>query len=117
MTEKKQTVAERLEELKRQQEAAKSQNIHQKEELIEQLTHESDGSPDFSQIVEKLQQRKEEVAKGENEGYQKMTIYIRDDIADSFNALLTKRGDQKKFANIAFADFVKKKVKELGLES
>ena len=45
-----------------------------------------------------------------------MTIYIRDDIADSFNALLTKRGDQKKFANIAFADFVKKKVKELGLE-
>ena len=48
MTEKKQTVAERLEELKRQQEAAKSQNIHQKEELIEQLTHESDGSPDFS---------------------------------------------------------------------
>lgn len=116
MTERKQTVAERLEELKRQQEAVKSQNAHPKEELIEQLTHESDGGPDFTQIIEKLQQRKEEVAKGENEGYQKMTIYIRDDIADSFNALLTKRGDQKKFANIAFADFVKKKVKELGLE-
>ena len=116
MSNNKQSVAERLEELKRQQEAAKSQNAGQKDELVEQLTHEGDGGPDFTQIVEKLQQRKEEVAKGENEGYQKLTIYIRDDIAESFNALITKRGDQKKFANIAFADFVKKKVKELGLE-
>ena len=110
----KETVQERIERMKREQAAAKAAEVNT--DLVEQLTHESDRDPDFTQIARKLQQRKEEVAKGENEGYQKMTIYIRDDIADSFNALITKRGQQKEFANIAFADFVAKKVRELGVE-
>jgi len=45
-----------------------------------------------------------------------MTIYIREDIADAFSSLVTKRGQQKEFANIAFADFVQKKIRELGLD-
>ena len=44
-----------------------------------------------------------------------MTIYVRKDIADAFNALITKRGQQKEFTNQALADFIQKKTKELGL--
>ena len=44
-----------------------------------------------------------------------MTIYVRDDIYRSFNALITKRGQQKLFINQALQDFVQKKARELGL--
>lgn len=71
---------------------------------------------DLSDLTKKLEMRKVQEERGENDGYQKMTIYIRDDIAEAFNALITKRGQQKEFANIAIADFVKKKAKELGIE-
>lgn len=117
MTKEKQSVSERLKALKQQQEAAKNNKPEiGKEELVDQLTHESNGETDFSEIAQKLQERKEQESKGENEGYQKMTIYIQNDIAKSFNALITKRGQQKEFANIALADFVKKKIKELGID-
>lgn len=71
---------------------------------------------DLSDLKKKLEMRKVQEERGENDGYQKMTIYIRDDIAEAFNALITKRGQQKEFANIAIADFIKKKAKELGIE-
>lgn len=108
------SVQDRLERLKREKEEAKAA-APDSTDLVGQLTHETDGEPDFTEVARKLQERKEAEAQGENEGYQKMTIYIRDDIAASFNALITKRGQQKEFANIALADFVKKKIKELGL--
>ena len=116
----KETAQERIARMKREKEeaakaaaAAGTQNQHT--ELIGQLTHENDGSPDFTEIAKKLEERKAQEAKGENEGHVKMTIYIRKDIADSFNALITKRGQQKEFANQAFSDFVQKKARELGL--
>lgn len=113
MNNKKETAAERLERMQREKQAAKEQN--DTANLVSQLTHESDGEPDFTAIAEKLKERKAKEAKGENQGYTKMTIYIRDDIFDSFNALITKRGQQKEFANQAFSDFVSKKIRELDL--
>lgn len=106
--EKKTTAAERIARMKASQESSA--------ELVEQLTHKDDGEPNFSEIAKQLEQRQAEEKKGENDGYVKMTIYIREDIAAGFNALITKRGQQKEFANQAFSDFVLKKSKELGIK-
>ena len=45
----------------------------------------------------------------------KFTIYVDEDVASAFQALCIQRGDQRKYATQAFADFVEKKAKELGL--
>lgn len=116
MSKNKETVAEKLARLQRESGEAGPVDPVQNTDLVEQIAHENDGKPDFSEIAKKLEERKAQEAKGENEGYVKMTIYIREDIAASFNALITKRGQQKEFANQAFADFVAKKVRELGLD-
>ena len=108
----KESAAERIARMKKEKEAARQDTP----EIVNQLTHQDDGAPDFTEIAKKLQERKEREAKGENEGYVKMTIYIRQDVADSFNALITKRGQQKEYANEAFIDFVAKKVREIGLQ-
>lgn len=107
MSEKKMS---RLEMMKREQESKRASS-----ELVGQLTHQTEGKPDFSELAKKLEERKEREAKGENDDYVKLTIYIKKDIAASFNALITKRGQQKEFANIAFEDFILKKSRELGL--
>lgn len=113
---KQESAAERIARMKREKEAAQTANQEkQGADLVGQLTHEVDGAPDFSDLAKKLEERKAQEAKGENEGHVKMTIYIREDIAKSFNALVTKRGQQKEFANQAFADFIQKKSRELGL--
>lgn len=117
MTKEKETAAERIARMKREKEEAqaKAQTQTVKSDLVNQLTHETDGAPDFSDLAKKLEERKAQEARGENEGHVKMTIYIREDIAKSFNALITKRGQQKEYANQAFADFIQKKSRELGL--
>lgn len=107
------TAQERMARLKREREAAKKAGDDS--QIIGQLTDENAGEPDFSEIAKKLKERKKKETKGENDGYTKMTIYIRDDIAETFNALITKRGQQKEFANQALSDFVAKKIRELGL--
>lgn len=112
----KESVREKLARMQRETGEAGSVNPIQNAALVEQLTHEDTGKPDFTEIAKKLEERKAQEAKGENEGYVKLTIYIREDIAASFNALITKRGQQKAFANEAFADFVAKKIRELGLD-
>lgn len=112
----KKTVAEKLAMMHRDTAEAEPADLIESTDLLAQLTHEDTGEPDFSKIAKKLEERKAQEAKGENDGYVKMTIYIREDIAASFNALITKRGQQKEFANAAFKDFVAKKVRELGLD-
>lgn len=112
MTKAKETTQERMERMKREREAAKKAGDSQ---IVEQLTNESTGEPDFSEIAKKLKERKKKETKGENEGHVKMTMYIRQDIYDAFNALITKRGQQKEFTNQALSDFIQKKSKELGL--
>ena len=113
MNNKRESAAERLERMQREKQDAREHA--EKSDLVSQLTHESDGEPDFTAIAQKLKERKAKESKGENQGYTKMTIYIRDDIFESFNALITKRGQQKEFANQAFSDFVAKKIRELNL--
>ncbi len=116
MSKEKETTAERIARMQREKEAAKkAAGGNQNADLVSQLTHETDGAPDFTDLAAKLEERKAKEAKGENDGHVKMTIYIREDIAKSFNALITKRGQQKEFANQAFADFIQKKSRELGL--
>lgn len=112
MSKSKETTEERLARMKREQEEAKASNDT---ELVNHLTHESDGKPDFAAIVDKLSNRKEQEAKGENDDCVKMTIYIQEDIAKGFNALCVRRGDQKRHANQALADYIIRKSKELGL--
>lgn len=105
---------ERLANSKKEREAAKAAATKDTD-LVSQLTHENDGKPDFSELAQKLQERQEQEAKGENFNHVKMTMYIRQDIYDAFNALITKRGQQKEFTNQALSDFIQKKAKELGL--
>lgn len=112
----KKTVAEKLAMMQRDTVEAGPADPVENTDLVAQLTHEDAGEPDFTEIAKKLEERKAQEAKGENEGYVKMTIYIREDIAASFNALITKRGQQKEFANQAFRDFVAKKIREIGLD-
>lgn len=114
--EKKETTQERLERMKREREEAARKAGNTDNSLIDQLTHESTGEPNFAEIARKLRERQEQETKGENEGYTKMTIYIRNDIAEAFGALITKRGQQKEFANQALREFVEKKIRELGLD-
>lgn len=111
----KETAAERIARMKREKEAAAETSKGATSDLVGQLTHTDDGEPDFAEIARKLEERQAAEKKGENEGYTKMTIYIRDDILAGFNALITKRGQQKEFANQAISDFVLKKIKELGI--
>lgn len=111
----KETAAERLARMKKEKEAAAAAAQEKSSDLVGQLTHEKDGAPDFTDLAAKLEERKAQEAKGENEGRVKMTIYVREDIARSFNALITKRGQQKQFINQALQDFVQKKARELGL--
>jgi hypothetical protein len=111
----KETAAERLERLKREKAASKEASTDTAE-LVSQLTHETTGEPDFSAIAKRLEERKAQEAKGENEGHVKMTIYVRSDVAEAFNALITKRGQQKEFVNQALIDFIQKKIRELDIK-
>lgn len=109
----KESATERILRMKREKEAAAAKSGTN--ELVGQLTHEDSVEPDFTKIAKELEERQAVEKKGENEGYVKMTIYVRQDIAKAFNALITKRGQQKEFTNQALSDFVAKKIKELGL--
>lgn len=119
MSNQKETVKERMARLQREkEEAAAKAKAGEKDSssLVSQLTHETSGEPDFAEIAKKLEQRKAQEAKGENENHVKLTIYVREDIYNSFNALITKRGQQKQFVNQALSDFIQKKARELGID-
>lgn len=109
----KETVQEKLARMQR--EAAEKGKGGDNTDLVSQLTHEGAGEPDFDEIARALEERKAQEPDGANAGYVKMTIYVREDLARSFNALCTKRGDQKEFTNQAIADFITKKARELGI--
>ncbi len=117
MSKSKETVAEKLARMQREkEEAAAKAGGNDAPGLVSQLTHENDGAPDFAGIAEQLKQRKAMEPQGENANHVKMTIYVREDLHDSFAALCTKRGDQKTYINQAIADFILKKSRELGIK-
>ena len=113
----KNSARDRIERLKREQEAAAAQNgTIADANLVERLTHEEDAGPDFAAIAKQLEERKEAEKKpSANENTEKFTIYVDRSVAAAFKALCTERGDQKRYATQAFSDFVIKKTKELGL--
>ena len=76
----------------------------------------SAASVDYNVLAAKIEAHKAKEAKSKNDGYVKMTIYVREDIANCFNKLCTERGQQREFTNEAFRDFIDKKAKELGIE-
>lgn len=103
------------ERLKRQREEAARRKQTGNTDLVGQLTHTSDGEPDYAAIAEKLKQRQAETTATPPD-YMKFTIYIDRPVAEAFKALCTENGDQRRFATEAFADFVKKKARELDIE-
>lgn len=100
--------------LKRQREEAEQKRQQEVTDLVGQLTHESNGEPDYAAIAEQLKQRQETTSAAKPD-YVKFTIYIDRPIAEAFKALCTQVGDQRVFATEAFADFVKKKAREKGI--
>lgn len=113
---KKESVAAKLARMQRETGEAGPGDPITNTDLVAQLTHEEAGEPDFAKLAEKLEARKEAEKKpSANENTVKFTIYVEKDIANAFKALCTERGDQKRYATQAFAEFVEKKVKELGL--
>ena len=107
----KETAAERLARMKREKEQADSGDS----KLVSQLTHESGVEPDFKEIAQKLKERQNKEKKSHTTGVVKYTIYIDEDVAESFQALCLERGDQRRFATEALADFVRKKARELDI--
>ena len=108
---------DRIEQMRRAKEEAAAQGgTFEDSGLVEQLAHEDAGQPDFAAIAQRLKET-QEVEKEPSflEGTTKFTIYVDNDVAEAFKALCVKRGDQRRYATQAFADFISKKIKELGL--
>lgn len=116
MTNPKETVAEKLARMQREkEEAAAKTGADDAPGLVSQLTHENDGEPNFAEIAKQLEEQKAMEPGGKNEGYKKMTVYIREDLYDAYMALCTQYGDKKLYMNQAIADFVLKKSRERGV--
>lgn len=116
MSNHKNRVADKLAKMQKETGEARSADPITNADLVGQLTHEAADEPDFAELAKKLEKRKEAEKKPPaNENTVKFTIYVEKDIAMAFKALCTEYGDQKRYATQAFAEFVEKKVKELGL--
>ena len=99
-----------------QEEAAANGDTIADTNLVEQLTHEEAGEPNFAAIADKLKANLDaEKEPSFLEGTTKFTIYVDNDVAEAFKALCVKRGDQRRYATQAFSDFVLKRTKEMGL--
>ena len=116
MSNHKNRVASKLAQMQKETGEARTADPINNADLVEQLAHEDAGEPDFAELAKKLEERKEAEKKpSANANTEKFTIYVDKDIAAAFKALCTERGDQKRYATQAFAEFVERKVKELGL--
>ena len=113
MSKKTESAIERIKRLKEEQDAA-NQATAKDNDLLGQLTHESTGESNLAEIAKKLKQRQDEEKTSVMANTIKYTIYVDEDVAEAFNALCLKRGDQRKFVNQALREFVEKKAKELG---
>lgn len=84
--------------------------------VISGIISQEQETPDFAKIAEELQQRHAQEKRSLNDEHVKMTIYVEANIANAFNALCVKRGDQKEYINAALADYIQKRYKELQAE-
>lgn len=112
----KNRVADKLAKMRRDTGEAGADEPMNNGDLVEQLAHEESGKPDFAAIAERLKENQGAEKKPSFlEGTTKFTIYVDNDVAEAFKALCVERGDQRRYATQAFAEFIEKKVKELGL--
>lgn len=109
-------INERLKKIAETKKANEEKQNHAQDEMLSHMTEQKDDTPDFAKIAEDLQKRHEEEAESLNSGHVKYTIYVEENIANAFQALCLRRGDQKKYINEALADFVTKKHKEIQAE-
>lgn len=116
MSNHKETVAQKLARMQRETGASGAAAENTSADLVEQLTHEDAGEPNFAAIADKLKANLDaEKEPSFLDGTTKFTIYVDNDVAEAFKALCVKRGDQRRYATQAFSDFVLKKTKEMGL--
>ena len=99
--------------LKEKLQQMKSSGSADKKRVIDGITKPEVKEPDFNQMAEELMERNRIEAKSVNDGHTKDTVYIRTDLYNAFNALVTRRGMKKELMNEAIADFVLKKYKEI----
>lgn len=112
MSRKGEKAIDRIQRLKSENRAAPGK------ELVGQLTHEATVGEDFEVLARKLKERQraeKEPGLNDPDKYVKYTIYVEKPVAEAFQALCLKRGDQRRHANQALKEFVEKKAKELGL--
>lgn len=96
--------------MKREKEAASDGTT----EIVSQLTHETDGEPDFTELAKKLRDHLDGSPASVQPNVVKYTLYIDEPVAEAFKALCVKRGDQRVYGTEALSDFVKKKAREMG---
>ena len=108
--ERKETAAERIARMKQEREAASDGTT----EIVGQLTHETDGEPDFTELAKKLRDHLDGSPASVQPNVIKYTLYIDEPVAEAFKALCVKRGDQRVYGTEALSDFVKKKAREMG---
>lgn len=111
---KRESAADRIARMKREKEAA-VKSTDKTTPLVNQLTNEKSLEPDFAEIARKLKERQDAEKTSALAGAVKYTIYIDTDVAEAFQALCIKRGDQRRYANEAFKDFINKKARELDI--
>lgn len=107
MSKKNDPVNERLKRL-----MADDQLKKENTRAVDSIVNQDAAKIDFSNIANQFEgiMEKQPTYK---EGTTKLTLYLDNDIAAAFYALCTKRGDKRKYASQAIADFVTKKYHEL----
>lgn len=109
----RESAADRIARMKREKEAA-AEATGGTSEIVSQLTHETDGEPDFTELAKKLRDHLDGSPESVQPNVVKYTLYIDEPVADAFRALCVKRGDQRVYGTEALSDFVKKKAREMG---
>lgn len=94
---------------------AERERLEKKGTSINQFTHEKPEPVDFAAIARELEEKqKKEPEPGANEGYEKTTLYIQQDIYRAYQALTAnERGAKKEFANAAFAAEIQRRYQAL----
>lgn len=66
----------------------------------------------LEQIAKEFKERSSENV-SVNDGYTKMTVYVRTPLAEAFNAYASERGMKKKYVNEMFERFILEKYDEM----
>lgn len=99
------SVQERLSQMQRDQTQARRVSVPKKQE-----------ETDLSEIVLKMKEAQHEQRTSLNDGYVRMTVYVRDDIMAGMKSLCPRQGQLKQRVNEALEEYIVKKAREMGVE-